>query len=65
MKLKTYLAEINMTMKAFAEIVDCTPYYLSNIIRGKQVAGRRLAKDVEAITGGLVQLPTKEKKRDE
>lgn len=62
--LKSYLANIGMTLKDFCELIDCDDKHMSNIIHGKKMASHRLAKDVKEATSGLISLPTRPRKRD-
>lgn len=59
MNLKTYLASVKMTLKQCSEKLDCNPQYLSGIANGKKIPGRRLAKDIENLTNGLVSFSEK------
>jgi len=54
MKLKVYLATIDMTLKDFSKILGCRPEYLSNIMHGRIIPGERLAKDICQLTEGQV-----------
>ena len=45
----------NMEFREFAEIIDCTPTYLSRIIHGHARISRRLARDIERATNGDVK----------
>lgn len=56
MKLKEYLANIDMTLKDFSEIIDRNPCYLSSVINGYKKPGKKLVKEVKAITEGKVNL---------
>lgn len=62
MKLKVYLATIDMTLKDFSELVGCDRRYLSRIMNGHVKPGKRLAKDVFQLTDGQVHLLEPEKK---
>lgn len=62
--LKGYLGNKNMTLKKFSQTIDCNPDYLSMIITGRRFASRRLAKDVKAATEGLIDLPTRPRKKE-
>lgn len=62
--LKAYLANINMTLKDFCEIIDCDDKHMSKVMHGHKMAGHRLAKDVKEVTGGLIALNTRMRKRD-
>ena len=59
MKLKVYLATINMTVKDFGFLVNYNPTYLSQIVTGKKIPGKKLAKVIEDITDGQVKCLTK------
>ena len=69
MSIKVYLATISMTAQDFAHKLDITGRYLSNIITGKSLPSRRLARDIEAATNGMVKVPfslkTKKVREDE
>jgi len=56
MKLKTYLADINMTVKAFADLLQINHCYLSRVANGHTKPGRKLARLIEEITDGKVSL---------
>lgn len=56
MKLKVYLAEKGMTNNDFSALVGCSFAYFSRIVNGRVKPGKRLAKDIEALTGGQVKL---------
>ena len=60
--LKSYLANINMTLKDFCILIECDTKHMSNIMHGKKHPSRRLAKDVRQITDGVVTLSTKPRK---
>lgn len=62
--LKAYLANINMTIKKFCEIIDCDDKYLSRIIHEKVTPGKRLARDVYHATNGVITLKTRKKKSE-
>ncbi len=59
--LKAYLANINMTVKDFGEIIDCDPKYLSRLMNGKKYPSKRLSKDIRLATDGIIDLPTRPK----
>ncbi len=68
MKLKSYLADIGMTVKDFSSLVQCNYRYMSRIMNGHVKPGKRLAQDIEDLTDGQVKLieqleKTKEAKR--
>lgn len=60
--LKQYLKRAHISLKEFAEIVDCHPVYLSSLSKDQRHCSARLAKDVFAATKGEVRLRCKEKK---
>ena len=60
--LKSYLANINMSIKNFAEIIDCQPSHLYQILCGNCYAGERLARDIYNATGGIIIMPVNPKK---
>lgn len=60
--LKAYLAETGMTKKDFCEIIDCSHRYLDEILNGRMLPGRRLAKDIEMATSGVVKMKASTKK---
>lgn len=62
--LKSYLANIGVTLKDFCEIVECDDKYMSKLMHGKANAGHRLARDVNKATDGLVQLKVRDRKKD-
>lgn len=62
--LKAYLANIGMTLQDFCEIIDCDDKHMSLIMNGHKKAGHRLAKDIRLATSGVIQLPTRLRKRD-
>ncbi len=61
MNLRVYLATINMKIKDFSELVECHPKYMSQIISGNYIPGKRLAKAIEEMTDGQVKFERKEK----
>lgn len=63
--LKAWLANIDMTLKDFCEIIDCDDKHMSKIMHGHKNASHRLAKDVREATSGLIQLNTRLRKRDQ
>ena len=63
MELRVYLAVLNMSIKDFSYLVDCDPRYMSRIVNGHIVPGRRLAKDIAEMTDGKVKYKHKEKKK--
>ncbi len=63
--LKAYLANIGLSLRDFCEIIDCDDKHMSKVMNGHKNAGHRLAKDVKQATNGLIQLPTRFRKRDQ
>jgi len=62
--LKAYLANINMTVKDFCEILECDNKHLSRIMNGKQSPGKRLAKDIRLATNGIIDLKVSPRKKE-
>lgn len=54
MNLRVYLAEKNLTMTKFAQMVDAVPQYISSICCGRAIPGRKLATKIEELTEGAV-----------
>ena len=63
MRLKVYLATIDMTVKDFAAVLGCNRTYLSRIARGNAKPGKRLAKDIQELTDGQVTLVEEAQKK--
>lgn len=61
--LKAYLANIGMTMKDFAAIIEVDVAYLTDIAKYRKFAGKRLAKDIYEMTDGVVVVMTRPKKQ--
>lgn len=61
--LRAYLANIGMTLKDFSEIIECNSRYLSNVLSGNRPIGPKLSKKIFDATDGLIDLPTKPKKK--
>jgi DNA-binding transcriptional regulator YdaS (Cro superfamily) len=55
MDLGLYLYKNKITVKKFSEILECSRPHLSDIIHGRRIAGKRLAKDIEEATEGQVK----------
>lgn len=64
-QLRVYLREIDMSMRAFAEIMDISHNYLSSICTGRRVPSKRLARDIKRITDGAIVFKTKEDLEDD
>ena len=62
MKLKSYLAEIGMSVKEFSALVGCNYRYMSRIMNGHTMPGKRLKKNIEDLTCGQVELIYKNKR---
>jgi hypothetical protein len=62
MKLKSYLAEIGMSVKDFSSLVGCNYRYMSRIMNGHTMPGKRLKKNIEDLTCGQVELIYKNKR---
>lgn len=60
--LKAYLANIGMKMKDFCESIDCDQGYLSHILSTGKPVGRRLSRDIENATNGIIKLKTRQRK---
>ncbi len=54
MELREYLFRNRMTMTSFCNIIHCSRSYMSLVIHKKKIPGKRLAKDIEHATEGLV-----------
>jgi transcriptional regulator with XRE-family HTH domain len=61
MNLKAYLADQRVTQKDFAATLGVNPRYLSRIINGHLIPGKRLKRDIQSLTEGKVQLESKTK----
>ncbi len=53
--LRKYLFDHELTVKKFAEVVDCHPSYLSAIKKRTMRPGRKIARQIETATGGEVK----------
>lgn len=62
--LKAYLATIDMTFRKFAEMVECSPAYLSSVARGKRIPKKRIANNILRLTNGTIDI-TKIKKPED
>lgn len=56
MDLREYLFRHNITQRKFADMLEVTPQYIHNIVKGKTKPGRRLAKAIVEMTQELVTL---------
>lgn len=52
--LKCYLANRNMTNKEFSKLIDYNEFYLSHIIHGNKLPGKKLIRKIYEATNGLV-----------
>ncbi len=59
MNLAVYLAERNLTIRAFSAQCDVHPQYMSCIKTGTKKPGKKLSKRIEKETGGLVVISHK------
>lgn len=61
--LKGYLGEINLTLKDFSFIVDCSVGYLSQVCSGRLTPSFQMAKRIEEATGGVVLMEYVKRKK--
>jgi len=54
MELKLYLVRNKISITDFSVRIGCNRSYLSEIINGAKMPGKRLAKDIEEATNGEV-----------
>ncbi len=54
--IKAYLAENGITMKEFAEKLECNRSYLSRIANGAIAPSPRLARDINRLTDGIIDI---------
>ena len=57
MNLKAYLANINLKIKDFCELIDCDPCFISSVMHGKKYVSKKLQQKVYEVTDGQVILP--------
>ena len=57
--LRSYLIQVGMNMKQFAEQIGCNRCYLATLLSGKAYASARLSKDIFEATGGVIRMPTR------
>lgn len=55
--LKAYLANIGMSIKEFADKVECHQKYISTLMSGKNFPSKRLQRDIHIATGGIIMIP--------
>lgn len=53
--MRLYFAAKETTLAALSREVDCSAGYLSSILNGKRIAGRKMARAVEKASGGDIQ----------
>jgi len=56
MDLRTYLFKNRLTQRYFADLCGCNNITISHIVNGKR-PGKRIAKEIEEKTKGLVTYP--------
>jgi hypothetical protein len=61
--LKGYLANEGISLAAFAAKLQCSISHLAGVICGSAVCGKRLARDIEKATAGIVKAENICKKR--
>lgn len=61
MNLKSYLANQGVTQKDFAYTLGVNERYMSRIINGHLIPGKRLMRDIESLTEGKIKLEPKQK----
>ena len=59
MNLKAYLANNNMTIKTFANMIECHPHYLSQVHQGKKKPSKKLLNRIIKATNGEVEFKFK------
>lgn len=63
MNLRDYLHFKKITVRAFAQMTDMAPIYISQIKNGKNIPSAKLARRIEAITNGEVEASQFEEER--
>ncbi len=53
--IREYLFMKDMTLDSFSKILDCHPGYMSRVKRKSVKPGRKLAKNIEKITDGMIK----------
>jgi len=61
MNLKAYLADQRVTQKDFAQTLGINERYMSRLVNGHLKPGKRLERDINALTEGKVKLEPKQK----
>ena len=62
LNIKAYLANKGMTFKEFATALDVDDKYMSSIASGARIPSRRLARDIEIATEGVIKLKPRQRK---
>lgn len=62
--LKAFLANKGMTVKEFANVVDVDFKYMSSIASGSRIPSRRLARDIELATDGVIKYQPRQRKSE-
>ena len=65
MNLKAYLADQHVTQKDFAATLGINERYMSRVVNGHVKPGKRLMRDIDALTEGKVKLEPKPKETKE
>lgn len=60
--LKSYLANVGMTMKQFGDLINYNPHYIRQVAIGKITPSFRMARDIRNATNGIVDLQAQTKK---
>ncbi len=60
MNLKAYLADQGVKQQEFADTLGINARYMSRIVNGHVVPGKRLRRDIDALTEGRVELKQKQ-----
>lgn len=55
MELKLYLVRNKISITDFSKKIGCHRSYLSEIVNGTKIPGKRLAKDIELATNGEIK----------
>jgi transcriptional regulator with XRE-family HTH domain len=55
MTIKEYVIAKNITLTSIADLIPCTPQYISMISAGKSNPSYKMAKRIEEVTNGEVE----------
>jgi transcriptional regulator with XRE-family HTH domain len=55
MNLRVYLATKNLKAYEFCKIIDCDRSYISAIMNGRRIPGKKMARNIEKATEGQVK----------